>query len=138
MKKYRLTKRYIGLQGEIYEPQEVICDEQYRIYKIRENGNNSNLFQEEIDPEQMIRAGADFIEEVKPERWRASLGEIYWYVNFPQMTMDYNHYDTRDLFSHQCFEVGNYFQTKEQAQRALGRIKQVLLEEQDKILEEGI
>lgn len=58
-------------------------------------------------------------------RWRAKQGEKYFYINTNYM---YVNIVSDDLFNvdNARYENGNYFQTKEQAEQALEKMKEVL------------
>lgn len=62
----------------------------------------------------------------KPKRWRAEYGGEYFFVTSHgkvRAAIDYKYdYDTNR------YNFGNYFKTKEQAKKALGRMKEVLKE----------
>lgn len=63
------------------------------------------------------------IEDLKPERWRANVGCKYWFVS-----SSLNCLSTNDLFSlldNIRYEVGNYFQTEQQAKDFAKQIKQL-------------
>ena len=64
-------------------------------------------------------------EEVKPFRWRAEPGGAYHIVC---TTMDVMRlYDIRESSDNKLYENGNYFRTKEEAERAAEKIKKILL-----------
>lgn len=62
-----------------------------------------------------------------PKRWRAKIGEKYWYIscNFDVRQMKDYYWETDDLM----YNIGNYFKTKEEAQVKLDKIKPILKED---------
>lgn len=61
------------------------------------------------------------VEPIKKERWRADYGCVYFYFNYDfvvSTTKEYK-FNTDDI----CYNSGNYFRTKAQAQRAADRLK---------------
>lgn len=61
---------------------------------------------------------SDWLEEIPEEykRWRAEEYEMYWYVEDSSVATD--GYDDRGIVDGMRYELGNYFKTKEEAQRA--------------------
>lgn len=62
----------------------------------------------------------------KQKRWRAKYGERYYYTDccaYVQFATEHN--TTTD---NRLYELGNYFQTREQAEKALEKIKKVYQE----------
>lgn len=60
----------------------------------------------------------------KPKRWRAEKNGEYWYVN-PMLQVDKCHdtyYDDDD----KCYNIGNYFRTREEAEEIADRFKEML------------
>lgn len=64
-----------------------------------------------------------FIEELKPERWRAKLGNQYWFVD--KYFKSDAHIERFDEIDNSLYEIGNYFQTEQQAKDFAERIKQL-------------
>ena len=64
----------------------------------------------------------------QPKRWRAGKDEKYWYIN-PMLQVD-NCYDTGYDGDDECYSIGNYFFTKEEAQAMADKIKAILKGEQ--------
>ena len=75
-----------------------------------------------------------WFEEVKPKRWRAESG-CYYYCIFATGVRTLAK-EVHAISDDQCYETGNYFRTKEQAEEALKRIKKLLAENQEKIYKE--
>lgn len=114
--KYKLLKKIDGIHwevGEIKEAEsgEVICDGKYYVNP--------------LDLHNLLLNGT--IEKVEENtRWRASREENYWFIDecfepFRQIEVMHNK-DT------ELYNIGNYFQTREQAQAAADKIKQLLKE----------
>jgi len=63
------------------------------------------------------------IEELKPKRWRAKKDCKYWFLNEVLKAV----FDTEYRFDidNQRYEIGNYFQTEQQAKDFAERIKQL-------------
>lgn len=61
----------------------------------------------------------------KPEMWRADMGEEYYYINayFEVGCYNESYMSTDELL----YSTGNYFQTREEAQKYADRMKQLLL-----------
>ncbi|CAL7896783.1 AP2/ERF domain-containing protein [Fusobacterium necrophorum subsp. funduliforme] len=65
----------------------------------------------------------------KPKRWRAKYKERYYYTDccaYVRFAIEYNTVTDNGLY-----EIGNYFQTREQAEKALERVKKALLENEN-------
>jgi hypothetical protein len=87
-----------------------------------------------VKTEVLIELGVDYIEEVKPERWRAEVDGWYYHVN--QCGLIAIGQDTKSENDNARYGAGNYFQTKEQAEAVAEKIKALLQEEQDKLSKE--
>lgn len=59
-------------------------------------------------------------------RWRANLGDFYFYVN-ETLGVD-NHSETKDGIDNSFYTSGNYFKTREAAERAAEKIRKILKE----------
>jgi len=59
-------------------------------------------------------------------RWRAENGQIYWGFDSNFVVDSYR--ENNDNYDQRSYEMGNYFQTKKQAQQALNLIKDTLKE----------
>lgn len=72
-------------------------------------------------------------EEKKIEkiRWRAKEGEYYYYINADGFASVNKH--TNYITDYYRYDFGNYFRTKEQAEEAARRIKEVLLRYHEEI-----
>lgn len=74
-----------------------------------------------------IRKKVDAINKKYKKRWRAENGEEYYFITSTgHATSDTDEYSTTD---NDRYRVGNYFETKEQAEEALEKIKNTLKEE---------
>lgn len=63
------------------------------------------------------------VEELKPERWRAEIGKVYWLVNTRlESDSDTEQFSRTD---NDRYNAGNYFQTEQQAKDFAERIKQL-------------
>jgi len=62
----------------------------------------------------------------KPKRWRAEYEEIYFYIN--SLGEIYEKIETHDMKDNKHYECGNYFQTHEQAEKALEKVKKAYQE----------
>lgn len=59
----------------------------------------------------------------KPKRWRAGYAKGYFYIkSFGEIYEEIETHDTKDEKLYKC---GNYFQTREQAEKALERVKEI-------------
>lgn len=64
-------------------------------------------------------------EKIKPLTWRAEQGAGYYIVD---STIEVQKmYDFRDCSDNKRYENGNYFKTKEEAEKAAEKIKKILL-----------
>lgn len=63
------------------------------------------------------------VEEIKKERWRAKNGGIYYSVDMSSSRSVYYSEECSDKIDDRQYKNGNYFQTEEQAQRAVYRLK---------------
>ena len=64
------------------------------------------------------------VEEIKKDRWRGEVGDRYFYIDQIEnivTTMDVGYY-----IDDEYYEIGNYFRTKEQAERAKTYIQKAL------------
>lgn len=68
---------------------------------------------------------------VEKIRWGAKEGEYYYYVNVDGFVSVTKH--TNYITDHYRYDFGNYFRTKEQAEEAARRIKEVLLRYHEEI-----
>lgn len=59
-------------------------------------------------------------------RWRAKLGDFYFYVN--DMLGVGEHAETKDCIDNSLYTSGNYFKTREAAERAAEKIRKILKE----------
>lgn len=59
-------------------------------------------------------------ESAKTKRWRAEEDEYYYSINGNDVEYLLESYCGYDDF---CYEIGNYFQTREQAEKALEKLK---------------
>lgn len=65
------------------------------------------------------------VEEIKKEIPRAKFHEDYYFVGFGSRRIIKSH-ETEHRYDYERHEIGNYFLTEEQAQRAAEKIKQAL------------
>lgn len=61
---------------------------------------------------------------IEKERWRAPIGEQYFYL-LDNFVVD-SHFEANDKIDCGLYDLGNYFRTKEQAEKAVGVIKEAL------------
>lgn len=61
--------------------------------------------------------------QVVKKLWRAEAGERYWFVN--RINVDWG-YGQRSLLSNSHYNDGNYFSTKEEAQKYADKFKEIL------------
>lgn len=66
------------------------------------------------------------IEEIEKKRWRANHYKEYYYIN-PHFEIACEKIDTYEFIDNERYSLGNYFQTKEQAQKALQKVKETIL-----------
>lgn len=118
----------MDFQGNVFEPQDMGF---YNIlYRIRSSTGLGQLIST-TDVESMIANGADYIEEVKPKRWRAEYDREYWFVG--DAFQVHKAFEFCNIYDDTRYEAGNYFQTKEQAEVVAKKIKALLQEEQNKL-----
>ena len=78
---------------------------------------NLSLFVNTDDEEADINDLDLTMYRIKPKRWRADKGKIYWYIN-SWGNVDTYIEDNMEL-DMSMFELGNYFKTKEEAEAAV-------------------
>ena len=61
---------------------------------------------------------------IEKEKWRAPIGEQYFYL-LDNFVVD-SHFESNDKIDCGLYDLGNYFRTKEQAEKAVGVIKEAL------------
>lgn len=61
---------------------------------------------------------------LKPKRWRAIVGDIYYLIN-NEIEVDYA-YENSDSVDDRRWQMGNYFKTREDATAAVEKIKNIL------------
>ena len=71
--------------------------------------------------------GEEQCDLVKPERWRAKEGRPYYYIN-ERIEVQYN-FDRNKKYDDKQHETGNYFETKEEAEKVANKIRQILKEQ---------
>ena len=64
---------------------------------------------------------AEWFEEIKPTRWKPEMHQIYRYINSDSYV--YGNSWADDYFDNGRFEIGNCFQTKEEAERVVEYLK---------------
>lgn len=60
-----------------------------------------------------------------PKRWRANKGEFYYYFNMLGQTGE--EIESQSRFNDICYDSGNYFKTREEAEKYRDKIKEMLL-----------
>lgn len=70
------------------------------------------------------------LEKVKQPRWRGASGEVFFYVTLEGWTQGTT--DCRGTFSNAMWDIGNYFQSMEQAVLASERVKAAYLGKEDR------
>lgn len=60
----------------------------------------------------------------KPKRWRAEVGETYWFVN--NNGVCFGVCDIREKYDNDRYDVGNYFRTREEAEEIAVKFKAML------------
>lgn len=63
--------------------------------------------------------------ETPKERWRAEKGEVYYF--FDGLMKLHTDVDDQTICDDMCWQIGNYFQTREQAEAAAQKVKDLLL-----------
>lgn len=86
------------------------AEKQQLIDKLHENGKD-------LDAEKC---------EIVDYRWRAKNGEAYYLVYSTDLTI-FDSTESGDEYDDERFELGNYFKTKELAEAAAEKVKQLLL-----------
>ena len=66
---------------------------------------------------------AEWFEEIKPTRWKPEMHQIYRYINSDSYV--YGNSWADDYFDNGRFEIGNCFQTKEEAERVVEYLKAI-------------
>lgn len=64
------------------------------------------------------------VEDIKPKRWRAESNKDYWYLD--SFLIASKDSDQFALYNFNRYNSGNYFKTKEQAEAAAEKIKELL------------
>lgn len=64
-------------------------------------------------------------EEVKPVRWRAARDRAYYTIESTMTVIESTEYG--DKYDDARYKCGNYFRTKEEAEKVLEKIKKILL-----------
>jgi hypothetical protein len=131
MRKFEIVERYVGMSGEICEPQILEYNEEEGFYTIEYINGIGGCAVYGWDLDRIIEAGATWLREVKPERWKAGQHNCYYYINTCGTVFECSHMFSED---NDNYSVGNYFKTREQAQVVADKIKALLKEEQDKLL----
>lgn len=136
MKKYRLTKRIVDFGGNVFEPQDMQAEDLGGglgiVYSVKAEGVDD--VEIGINVDELLELEVDYIEEVIPKRWRASKwGNYFSILDNGEVYMLMEAYLSSD---EDKYRLGNYFQTKEQAQAVAKKIKTLLQEEQDKLSKE--
>lgn len=73
------------------------------------------------------KAWAIWIEQQTPKRWRAKNGEEYYWVDSTDTDVMVNRtVDKFETTDNKCYELGNYFRTKEDAEYAAKEIRKTL------------
>ena len=60
-----------------------------------------------------------------PKRWRANKGEFYYYFNMLGQTGE--EIESQSRFNDICYDSGNYFKTRKEAEKYRDKIKEMLL-----------
>jgi hypothetical protein len=68
-------------------------------------------------------------------RWKPEYDELYWYIS--QLDLIKSWYWLEEDIDHEFYEIGNVFQTYEQAKQALEKVKETLLNYQMEISNNG-
>ena len=58
-------------------------------------------------------------------RWKPKYDELYWYIS--QLDLIKSWYWLEEDIDHEFYEIGNVFQSYEQAKQALEKVKETLL-----------
>ena len=66
---------------------------------------------------------AEWFEEIKPTRWKPEMHQVYRYINTDSSVSGSTWTD--DYFDDGRFEIGNCFQTKEEAERVVEYLKAI-------------
>lgn len=92
----------------------------------RDDDKNVQLISKE--EAELIKQKVDAINEKYgiPKKWRAKKGEEYWYINNSGDIICGT--ETYWIGDDEKYNFGNYFQTKEEAEKKLEKIKQILSE----------
>lgn len=59
--------------------------------------------------------------EIQPVKWRAKEGDTYYMISASLFVLETT--DDRDSIDHDVYNSGNYFKTKEEAEKVLKKIK---------------
>ncbi len=60
-------------------------------------------------------------------RWKPKDGDIYYYVTDGCRVCDFKYYTYKHDAGHQHYTIGNFFQTREQAEQAAVKVRKLLL-----------
>ncbi len=133
-RRFRITKRFVDRFGYIFLPQELeIVEDHYMGSSTHISSGVRYPIKFRLDEIAPICDDPDsWLEEIKPERWRAKKDCSYWYVGFKNALVYPMHaiegdYDEFDSIR---YDEGNYFATEkqaEQAESAAAKVKELLL-----------
>lgn len=118
MKRYKLKKDLPTFKaGEVFE----LWDSIETQGLCRESDGVMAYHQKTLDKFPNILT--DWFEEIKePTRWKPELGHDYYYISGDGHIYD-NSWDDSQFVDRGRFEIGNCFQTKEEAEKAVERLK---------------
>ncbi len=60
-----------------------------------------------------------------PKRWRAESGETYWHINYRCECFEANDY--RHSYDDDCYNIGNYFRTRIEAEEMAVKFRALLV-----------
>ena len=130
MKRYRIIKRFVDVDGAVFEPQDIVLEEGSYILK-KESGYKHYTSEEILNT--LIKLEADWLEEIKPGRFRAGNGKGYCFVsNEGEWVFAINYDHIADLNRH---EFGNEFETEDQAEEASKRVHETLMKYHEELME---
>jgi len=127
MKYYRINKRFVDRSGNVYEPQDI--DNSTPEYYAKDTSGYKRI----IFPEKLLHRRADWLEEVKPERWTPKGGDIYFFSDNVCMV---SRTVMTDTYIHNArIKVGNAFKTYTECSGYIVKQIKLLSNYQDELME---
>lgn len=135
-RRFEVIEAKVDFEGRVTKPQKLNFSVAWGAYEMKwEDGGKQSFSSEKLD--EIIKAGATWLREIKPERWRVEEGGEYYVVEITEigkmviMARDEEGSIQDDRF----WEAGNYFQTDKQVSIVSTKIKNLFKTEHELILQ---